>query len=397
MSRFLALTASADFERRLATSLGTAHELQVVAPATPNETPAGVLARNLGGPVDVIIFGPEAAAGHTLSLAAGLDQLHPDIVLVLAADSTPEQTLASMRSGIRDVIAPVAEPDQLRLALERAAFASSTRRLAAAGEAGQPRTRGRVISVMSPKGGVGKTTVATNLAVGLARLAPMGAVIVDLDLQFGDVASGMGLEPEYTISDAVTTDASNDAMVLKAFLSRHPSGAYAMCAPHRPAEADLIKPAHVTTLISQLSLEFPYVILDTSPGLGDVVLAVLELATDGVWVCGMDIPSIRGLNHGLEVLRQLDLMPPSNTIVLNFADRRSGLTVQDVEATVGLPVDILLPRSKTLPFSTNAGIPLLQDNRRDPALKGLRNLVDRLQAGASSPSGKNVHRRADIS
>ena len=99
-------------------------------------------------------------------------------------------------------------------------------------------------------------------------------------------------------------------MVLKAFLSRHESGAYALCAPYRPAEADLIKPAHVTTLINQLSLEFPYVMLDTSPGLGDVVLAVLELATDGIWVCGMDIPSIRGLNHGLEVLRQLDLMPP---------------------------------------------------------------------------------------
>ena len=397
MSRFLVLTASAEFEHRLAASLGTAHEFQVVAAATQGETPAGVLARNPGEPVDVIIFGPDATPEHTLSLAAGLDQLHPDIVVVLAAVSTPEQTLAAMRSGIRDVIAPDAEPDQLRLALERAAFASSTRRLAAAEEAGQPRTRGRVISVMSPKGGVGKTTVATNIAVGLARLAPMGAVIVDLDLQFGDVASGMGLEPEYTISDAVTAEASNDAMVLKAFLSRHPSGAYAMCAPLRPAEADLIKPAHITTLISQLSLEFPYVILDTSPGLGDVVLAVLELATDGVWVCGMDIPSIRGLNHGLEVLRQLDLMPPSNTIVLNFADKRSGLTVQDVEATVGLPVDILLPRSKTLPFSTNAGIPLLQDNRRDPALKGLRNLVDRLQAGASSLSGKNVHRRADIS
>lgn len=398
MSRFLALTAAAEFEHRLATSLGTAHELQVAEPAMHGETPAGVLARNKGGAVDVIIFGPDANAEHALSLAASLDQLYPDIVIVLAGGSTPERTLAAMRSGIRDVISPDAEPDQMRLALERAALASSTRKLAAAEEASQPRARGRVIPVMSPKGGVGKTTVSTNVAVGLAKLAPMGAVIVDLDLQFGDVASGMGLEPEYTISDAVTGEASNDSMVLKAFLSRHPSGAYAMCAPKRPAEADLVKPVHVTTLINQLSLEFPYVILDTAPGLGDVVLAVLELATDGIWVCGMDIPSIRGLNHGLEVLRQLDLMPPSNTIVLNFEDKRSGLTVQDVEATVGLPVDILLPRSKTLPFSTNVGVPLLHNNRRDPALKGLRNLVDRLQTGAgSSLSGKNVPRRADIS
>ena len=110
---------------------------------------------------------------------------------------------------------------------------------------------------MSPKGGVGKTTVATNLAVGLAKLAPMGVVIVDLDLQFGDVASGLGLEPAYTISDLVSGDGANDAMVLKAYLSPHPCGLYAMCAPLSPADADKIKPAHVTTLISQLSLEFP--------------------------------------------------------------------------------------------------------------------------------------------
>ncbi|QDY90418.1 MinD/ParA family protein [Arthrobacter sp. UKPF54-2] len=397
MSRFLALTASAEFQRRLTVSLGRADELQVVGPVTPGGSADGVLSRNPGGPVDVIIFGPDSAAEHTVAMAAALDRLHPGTVLVWAAALTPEQTLTAMRSGIRDVITPDAEAEQLRAALERAALAATTRRLATAAEASQPRPRGRVISVMSPKGGVGKTTVATNLAVGLAKSAPMGAVIVDLDLQFGDVASGLGLEPENTISDAVTAEASHDAMVLKAFLSHHSSGAYAMCAPLRPAEADLIKPAHITTLINQLSLEFPYVILDTSPGIGDVVLAVLELATDGVWVCGMDIPSIRGLNHGLEVLRQLDLMPASNTIVLNFADKRSGLTVEDVESTVGLPVDILLPRSKSLPFSTNAGVPLLQDNRRDPALKGLRALVDRLLAGSPSAAGKSMHRKAEIS
>lgn len=397
MSRFLALTASAEFADRLSGSLEAAHEIQVLEAAAAGGSPADVLTRNMGGPIDVIVLGPDVTREHAFALAAGLDRLYPDIVVVLAAVSTAELTLAAMHAGIRDVIAPDTETGQMRRALERAALTASSRKQAAFEEANQQLTRGRVISVMSPKGGVGKTTVATNLAVGLAKLAPRGAVIVDLDLQFGDVASGLGLEPEYTISDAVTGAASNDAMVLKAFLSPHPSGVYAMCAPRRPAEADLIKPAHVTTLINQLSLEFPYVILDTSPGLGDVVLAVLELATDGIWVCGMDIPSIRGLNHGLEVLRQLDLMPPSNTIVLNFADRRSGLSVQDVEATVGLPVDVLLPRSRALPYSTNIGVPLLQDNRRDPAVKGLRTLVDRFSAGASPNSSKHVHGRAPIS
>ncbi len=392
MSRFLALTGSPDFERRLNASLGSIHDIQVVNASAASGSPAGVLALNVGEAVDVIIFGPDVEPAHMFALAAKFDRLHVDIVLVLAAVSTAELTLAAMRSGIRDVIAPDSEPEEMRAALERAADTSMSRKQAVIEESGQQ--RGRVLSVMSPKGGVGKTTVSTNLAVGLAKAAPKGVVIVDLDLQFGDVASGLGLDPEHTISDAVFGAASTDSMVLKAFLTRHPSGLYAMCAPHLPAEADLIKPAQVSTLINQLSLEFSYVVLDTAPGLSEEVLAVLELADEGIWVVGMDIPSIRGLNHGLEVLRQLDLMPPSNTVVLNFVDRHSGLSLQDVEATIGRSVDIQLPRSKAVPFSTNSGVPLIQDGRRDPAGKGLQDLVSRFTPASPSPARKNFQRRA---
>ncbi|MCF3137755.1 AAA family ATPase [Paenarthrobacter sp. AR 02] len=397
MSRFLALTGSADFEQGLALALDSAHEFQVLSAGCADGTPADVLSRNVGGPVDVLVIGPDVLTEHWLRLANGLDAGYPEIVVVLAAPSNTELTLAALRSGIRDVIDPGGDLSQLSLALERASMTAKGRKHAGSDDSHQAQSRGRVISVMSPKGGVGKTTVSTNLAVGLAKTAPMGAVIVDLDLQFGDVASGLGLEPNYTINDAVSGAASSDTMVLKAFLTPHPSGAYAMCAPLRPADADLIKPAQVATLINQLSLEFPYVILDTSPGLGDVVLAVLELATDGVWVCGMDIPSIRGLNHGLDVLRQLDLLPPSNTLVLNFADKRSGLTVKDVEATVGLPVGVVLPQSRAVPFSTNAGIPMLQSGRRDPVGKGLKALVEKMAAGSMQVESKNSRRRVAVS
>ncbi len=395
MSRFLAVSASEEFGRHLSATLEPAHSLQMLVPAVAS-APADVLARNTGGIIDVVIFGPDVPTPQAMALATGFDRLHPETVAVWARIPSDELMLVAMRAGMRDVIAPDTATEPLRLALEQAAMTAGTRRPAAEGTSDQQRTRGRVISVMSPKGGVGKTTVATNLAVGLARLAPMGVVIVDLDLQFGDVATGLGLEPNYTITDAVGGAASADAMVLKAYLTPHPSGLYAMCAPLRPDEADLIKPAQISTLVSQLSLEFPFVVLDTSPGIGEEVLAILELATDGIWVCGMDIPSIRGLNIGLDVLRQLDLMPPSNTIVLNFANKHSGLSVKDVEDTVGLPVDIVLPHSRTLPFSTNAGVPLLQDDRKDPAAKGLKKLVHRLR-GSTQDDRKKIHRRAEIS
>ena len=139
----------------------------------PREAPRPTFwPRNLGGPVDVMIFGPDVDTERALILATGLDQLYPDIVVVLAAVSTADLALAAMRSGIRDVIAPETEAGRLRQALERAAMTSTTRKQATSEDGNQQRTRGRVISVMSPKGGVGKTTVATNLAVGLAKHAP---------------------------------------------------------------------------------------------------------------------------------------------------------------------------------------------------------------------------------
>ena len=122
--------------------------------------------------------------------------------------------------------------------------------------------------ISSPKGGSGKTTVATNVFVGLAQ---QGArpVIVDLDLQFGDVASALGLDPTRTIADAARLP-QLDRMALKAFLADHPSGAYALCAPNEPAEADDVKPQWVLDdLLPALAEEFSHVVVDTGPGLDE--------------------------------------------------------------------------------------------------------------------------------
>jgi pilus assembly protein CpaE len=109
----------------------------------------------------------------------------------------------------------------------------------------------------------------------------------------------------------------------------------------------------------------------------------------------MDVPSIRGLRTGFQILSELDLLPDNRHVVLNMADRRTGLTVQDVEATIGAPVDVVLPRSRAVPFSTNKGVPLLQDGSRDAAAKGLRQLVDRFKPNWEGPR-KKLHRRAVV-
>lgn len=399
MSRFILISPSADYERKVRASIAPLHgSLQFYQAAYLPDAPEDILRQQTGEPPEVLILGPGLPLDEALKFAAVLDLQYPEISIVLTAEDDGETALEAMRSGIRDIISPSADSETIRALVERASLSAAGRRRGLAPTAGEgPNSDGgRIIAVMSPKGGVGKTTIASNLAIGLGQIAPMSVVIVDLDLQFGDVASGLMLEPEFTITDAVVGAASQDAMVLKTYLSLHPGSIYALCAPRNPIDMDRIAGEHISHLLRQLRSEFQYVVVDTAPGLGEHVLATLEQATDAVWVCGMDIPSIRGLRTGFQILSELDLLPENRHIVLNMADRKTGLTLQDVEATIGAPVDVVLPRSRAVPFSTNKGVPLLQDGSRDGAAKGLRQLVERFKPNWEARPHKKLHRRAVV-
>jgi pilus assembly protein CpaE len=329
---------------------------------------------------DVLVIGPGAAVQEALSLAERLDVQCPGISVVLVAPPSPELWQAAMRAGVRDLLPPDLDPMALRVALDRAASLASGRRRVLRPAEETARYTGRVITVASPKGGVGKTTVSTNLAIGLTSSAPQSTVLVDLDVQFGDVASALGLVPEYSLPDAVHGPASEDTMVLKTFLTQHPSGLYAVCGAENPAAGDTVSGEDVSRLLTALSREFRYVVVDTAPGLSEQTLAALDRATDVVMLSSMDVPGVRGLRKELDVLRELCMIPAGRHVVMNFADPKGGLSVRDVETTIGTGVDVVLPRSKAAPVSTNAGVPLLQSGQRDPMTKELRRLVSRFAA-----------------
>ncbi|MEV8039311.1 AAA family ATPase [Arthrobacter sp. NPDC080082] len=396
MSRFVLISPNTDFDARLRRAVGGGltggvQTFAAVDPANPGE----LFAKLDQERPEVLILGPDVPAEDALRLATVFDVQLPELSVILVGEADPDVVLLAMRAGIRDVLSPSADPAQIRVLLERACQSYASRnRTAAVQNPDAP--RGLVIGVFSPKGGVGKTTIATNIAIGLGKVAPMSVVVVDLDLQFGDIASGLYLNPEHTVTDAVSASASQDSLVLKAFLTVHPSSIYALCAPRTPVEADSITPQQVSRLIAQLAEQFQYVVIDTAPGLPEVGLAALEQCTDVVWVSAMDVPSIRGLRSGLDILRRLDLLPETRHVVLNMADAKSGLSVQDVEATIGAPVDVSIPRSKAVAYSTNRGIPVLQDARRDPAVKGLRQLVARFDPAWRAKAQKKLHRRVVV-
>jgi pilus assembly protein CpaE len=382
MSRIVLATASAELKERVHMATDGAFVSLPLGPLPPD--PAGVFAHlDQSAPPKVVVLDSGAEPEAALALAARFDAQCPVISVVLISEPAPELSLAAMRAGVRDILHPAADISDIRQVLDHAYQAAVDRALAldlasrAETAADASAQTGRVITVVSPKGGVGKTTVATNLAVGLARTAPHSTVLVDLDVQFGDVASALNLDPEYSLVDAVRGPASRDTMVLKTFLTRHETGLYVICGPRTPADADDISAADVSQLLRMLASEFRYVVVDTAPGLSDHTLAALDQTTDLVLLTSMDVPGVRGMRKELNTLSQLNLITRSRHVVLNFTDTRNGLSVADVEATIGTGVDLRLPRSRATQASVNQGLPLLQNGARDPMAKQLRLLVNR--------------------
>lgn len=362
---------------------------------------AAALRAQLGGaPLpQVLVLDPADDLERALVLAGQLDQQVPPVSVVLVTDRGAEIGLAALRAGVRDILDPEAEVGEIRAVLDRVEYAARARVMEPAAEPVAVAGRGgRVITVASPKGGVGKTTLATNLAVGIAR-TDQPTVLVDLDIQFGDVASGLGIEPEYTLVDTVQGPASVDTMALKTFLSRHSTGLFVVCGPVTPADADGITGADITRLLQMLSSVFRYVVVDTAPGLSEHTLAALDQTTDMLLVTSMDVPGVRGLRKELDTLTELGMIGDAPHVVLNFADADGGLSVADVEATIGRSVDLVLPLSKSVRASVNQGIPLLEQGvGRDPMAKQLGRLVERYAPaptvpGKRSPS-KGRHRRS---
>jgi pilus assembly protein CpaE len=175
-------------------------------------------------------------------------------------------------------------------------------------------------------------------------------------------------------------------MVLKTFLTQHPTGLYAVCGSDSPAAGDTVTGEDVGRLLASLSREFRFVVVDTAPGQSEQTLAALEAATDVVALSSMDVPGVRGLRKELEVLRDLGLLPASRHVVMNFSDPKGGLLVRDVEKAIGTAVDVVLPRSTAVPASTNQGVPLLQSGGRDPMTKALRTLLGRIASTPAAPS-----------
>jgi pilus assembly protein CpaE len=343
--------------------------------------------------VDAVLVACGSSPAQALGFTEGVATEFPDRAVLLLYEGSPNGLFRrALAAGAEDLVAlPVAdgEPpspaDRERVSSELlAALEKGVARRRRATEA--PReAQGRMVVVVGPKGGAGKTLVSTNLAVGLAE-AGERVVLVDLDLQFGDTGLVLGLAPTHTIYDLVTSGGSLDAEKVRDYLTVHESGARVLQAPARPDQAATVDPEFLRQLFAVLRGTEDWLVVDSSPGFTPEVIAAIDAATDICMVGTVDAAALKNTKLGLETLELMGVDPNSVKLVLNRADSRVGITPDDVESVTGRDVHVLIPSHRDVARSANDGRPIISTQSGSEPARALRSL-------AASYMGADTHSR----
>jgi pilus assembly protein CpaE len=200
-------------------------------------------------------------------------------------------------------------------------------------------------------------------------------VLVDLDLQFGDVGLSLGLAPERTLFDLANSGGTLDAEKLDAYLLRHESGARVLAAPARPDQAGTVTPELLREVYAILRSTHEFVIVDTPPGFTPEVIATIDSATQVVMVAMLDSLSLKNSKLGLETLELMGVDPTLIRFVLNRSDSKVGITASDVTRIVGRSIDVAIPSDRDIPRAINEGQPIVVAKARSEASRGFSTLA----------------------
>jgi pilus assembly protein CpaE len=246
--------------------------------------------------------------------------------------------------------------------------------------------RTRVIVVVSPKGGSGKTAVASNLAVALAERHQGRVVAVDLDAQFGDLGLALSLNAERTLAQLARSN-QIDATSVKLHLTPAPYGLFVLAGASDPVDADSIHDEHVSAVLPLLAKNFDFVIVDTSAGLDERTIAALECATDLLLVSSLDVTSIRSLRTARDTLDHIGVQA-ERQLILNRADSKVGLNPSDVEDVMGMTIACSIPSTREIPLSLNLGTPIVASEPKSAVAKHFRQLARLYSPAEAEPARK---------
>jgi pilus assembly protein CpaE len=328
-------------------------------------------------PTDLFVIACSGYSERALSLIGGTAREHPGLPVVVLSQSSPDGFLNRLfEVGADDVVRLPESPERVRFALEKVVA-----RRRAAGFASGETSQGSMICVLGPKGGTGKTVTTANLGAALASAGKRVAVI-DLDLQFGDVALCMGVRPETTIYDLATSPGSLDADKLDAYLVPHESGARVLIAPTRPDQAGVITVEFLRQVYAILRATNDFVVVDSAPGFTPEVISAIDASTHACVLGMLDTLSLKNSRLGLETLELMGYESGRIVLVLNRADSRVGISDDDVMRIVGRRPEIRVPSDVEITRSVNDGRPIVLSKPKSEAAQSFRRLAEAFMARA---------------
>ncbi len=313
---------------------------------------------------EIAILGPDVEESFTLSLATVLRTSHPEIECLAYRLNTPTFLVSAVRAGVRDVFDPHGDGIQVLAENVTALVQSLELRRQHTQAPVEDDWNGGTITIIGPKGGTGKTTVAVNLALALCQINPGEVVLVDLDLVAGEVTDVLNLEAVRSVANVAGPNSYQDPTTLKMTLSSHASGLFVLPAPASLLDAEMIDQASLFDTLVMLSNLFRYVVVDTGPGSTDATVTAVKASKELVLVATPDVGGLRTLDRHLEAFAAARLDSARRHFVLNKADSKSGVTVANAEDILGLDVDFVIPADRQFLQATNLGSPFLESKSR---------------------------------
>lgn len=322
---------------------------------------------------NLVVIGPEIALAVAVELARNYRTSRPSLGVILVRSRLEVAVLTqAMQAGVREVIS----------ADDASELLAATRRSQQVSEVFTDRApestlgrRGKMVLVFSAKGGCGKTTVATNLAEALAADPSKSVCLVDFDLQFGDVAVALQIDPAKTISDAIRMQHSLDIQGIRSLLTQHKPNLHVLLAPLDPSDVEFITPDLAQKILRGLKDTYDYVVVDAPPAFTEVILRAFDLADRYLLLTTLDTPSLKNLKVTLGTLQALGMPRAKWNVVVNRSTARAGVTVEDVQNNIGLDIYATIPDSDSVPISTNQGKTVVESMPKSPVAASIRGIA----------------------
>jgi pilus assembly protein CpaE len=346
-------------------------------------------------PFDIVVLAPSVGDDEAIALAEFSARESAATAVLLVRDVPVDGSFPRLvRGGVRDVVDLTKGRNEFREALRRAVDWNSGMRGTASANGSRGPT-GVVVAVFSTKGGTGKTFLACNLAAALAERSGSQVGLLDLDHDLGDVFAYFGAEPSRTLQELLTLDDGADAEAVAQLGTPLAKGITGFGSRPDP-RAEPIPGAAIARMLSKLKDAFAFSVVDATSEYSDHVLAALDLSDAICLVTGLDAIGVRHMSIAIQTLQNLGVGRERLHFVVNRADSKVDLTIQDIERLLEIHVDSRIPSSPLVPRSINQGKLLWFDKRRSDVAKGVEAFADRLMATLTPESAvptNGAHRR----